>query len=80
MWHWEATPDKKSPLAAFLKVMNIPQLSGTANSEDEAMVAAVGAFDSVIGAAKNLVGDVDAFEAGRAAGRAELKLEISRLA
>jgi hypothetical protein len=59
--------------------MQIPQLNGYASSQEEAMVEASSAYSKVIAGAQKLVGDVDAFTAGKAAGRAELKLEISRL-
>lgn len=43
------------------------------------MTAASGVISKVLTAANQLVGDEDAFAAGKAAGRAELKAEISRL-
>lgn len=75
-WYWESSP---VPLRAFLDLMQIPQLNGYASSQEEAMVEASSAYSKVIAGAQKLVGDVDAFTAGKAAGRAELKLEISRL-
>jgi hypothetical protein len=76
VWYWESSPVS---LRAFLNLMQIHQLSGYASSQEEAMVEASSAYTKVIAGAQQLVGDVDAFAAGKAAGRAELKLEISRL-
>lgn len=75
-WYWESSP---VALRAFLDLMQIHQLEGHASSQEEAMVEASSAYTKVIAGAQQLVGDVDAFSAGKAAGRAELKLEISRL-
>lgn len=75
-WYWESSP---VALRAFLDLMQIHQLQGYASSQEEAMVEAISAYAKVIAGAQQLVGDVDAFSAGKAAGRAELKLEISRL-
>jgi hypothetical protein len=75
-WYWESSP---VALRAFLNLMQIHQLQGYASSQEEAMVEAGSAYAKVIAGAQQLVGDVDAFAAGKAAGRAELKLEISRL-
>jgi hypothetical protein len=74
---WKSKP---TCLHDFMQTVGIQDLSGFASCDEEGMTAAVGAVDKVIGAAKALVGDVDAFSAGKAAGRAEMKLEISRLA
>ncbi len=76
VWYWESSP---VALLAFLDLMQIHQLSGYASSQEEAMIEASSAYTKVIAGAQQLVGDVDAFAAGKAAGRAELKLEISRL-
>lgn len=76
-YHWEAAPEH---LSHFMNTVGISALSGFAASKEEAMSEALEAGVKVIGAAKALVGDLDSFEAGKAAGRSELKLEISRLA
>lgn len=75
-WYWEARP---VALLEFFDLMQINQLNGYASSQEEAMVEASSAYTKVIAGAQQLVGDVDAFAAGKAAGRAELKLEISRM-
>lgn len=75
-WYWESSP---VALRAFLELMDLRQLQGYASSQEEAMVEATSAYTKVIAGAQQLVGDVDAFSAGKAAGRAELKVEISRL-
>lgn len=75
-WYWESSP---VALRAFLELMDLRQLQGYASSQEEAMVEASSAYTKVIAGAQQLIGDVDAFSAGKASGRAELKLEISRL-
>ena len=75
-WIWESRPSR---LSEFISLLGILNLSGYAATQEEAMADASGVIFKVLAAAHQLVGDVDAFAAGKAAGRAELKAEISRL-
>lgn len=75
-WVWESRPPR---LKEFFDFLDIHCLRGFAATQEEAMTEASGVISKVLAAAHQLVGDVDAFEAGKAAGRAELKLEISRI-
>lgn len=75
-WLWESGPTR---LNEFFDSLDIPHLRGFAATHEEAMTEASSVFSKVLAAAHQLVGDVDAFTAGKAAGRAELKAEICRL-
>lgn len=75
-WIWDSSPSR---LREFFALLNIHNLSGYAATQEDAMADASGVICKVLVAAHQLVGDGDAFAAGKAAGRAEFKAEISRL-
>lgn len=77
-WRWCR---KSKKLGSLLDIVGDREISGWAADKDQAIAEAIGVVDRVIGAAIALAGqqDQDAYEAGRLAGRAELKCEIAGL-
>jgi hypothetical protein len=74
-WRWEISLAESSPLKALAKMFGGYQLQGFAASIDAAIADALGAPTRAQVLAAQLLAD-DRFEAGRQAGRAELKALI----
>jgi len=75
-WLWKRRAESIQELTDCL---GIYEVSGWAATREKAESDAVQVIDKVKAVAARLVGDVDSFEAGRLAGRAELKAEIAGL-
>lgn len=80
-FYWERWLPESSPFAPLLKPLGrfYGNLSGSASTRDEALAAGISVLATVWECAVQLVGNADAFEAGKAAGRAELKSAIAAL-
>ena len=76
-WLWTRESKKLEPLT---DAIGKGQLTGVVSSRDEAMAMAMNSVEKVLEIARELTKTNDEFEAGKAAGRAELLSEIAKLA